>query len=62
MNEGSLDVLLAVYLIPDLAQQDYDALIDLVHDEKVTSDGVVLVKKDADGEIEVVEAGDHMAK
>ena len=61
-DEAKLDALVAVYLIPDLARQDFDALLDLIKEKKVASDGVVLVSKDAEGEVEVVESGDHLAR
>ena len=62
MSDESLDVLIAVYLIPDLAQQDFDALVKLVEEKEVASDGVVLVTKDAEGEVHVAETGDHLGR
>jgi arylsulfatase len=61
-EEGKLDALVAVYLIPDLARQDFDALRGLIEEKKVTSDGVVLVSKNPEGEVEVLETGDHLAR
>ena len=55
-----LDVLIAVYLIPDLAQQDFDAYVNLAGDGEIVTDGVALVVKDADGEVHVQETGDHL--
>lgn len=57
-----LDVLIAVYLIPDLAQQDFDEYLKLVEAESITSEGIALVVKDADGEVHVQETGDHLGK
>ena len=62
MSDEPLDVLIAVYLIPDLAKQDFDGLVKLVEDKQVESDGVVLVSKDAEGEVHVEETGDHLGK
>ena len=62
MSDESLDVLIAVYLIPDLAKQDFDGLVELVEDKTVSSDGVVLVSKDAEGEVHVEETGDHLGR
>src|SRR6478752_9412381 len=63
MSENEqLDVLIAVYLIPDLAQQDFDAYVKLAGDGAITTDGVALVIKDADGEIHVQETGDHLGR
>lgn len=60
MSDEPLDVLIAVYLIPDLAKQDFDEFVRLVEDKTVSSDGVVLVTKDAEGEVHVEETGDHL--
>ena len=57
-----LDVLIAVYLIPDLAQQDFDAYVKLAGDSKIVTDGVALVVKDAEGEVHVQETGDHLGR
>ena len=62
MSDDSLDVLIAVYLIPDLAKQDFDGLVKLVEDKTVSTDGVVLVSKDAEGEVHVEETGDHLGR
>ena len=42
-DNDHLDVLIAVYLIPDLAKRDFDGLVKLVENKTVSSDGVVLV-------------------
>jgi len=57
-----LDVLIAVYLIPDLAQRDFDAYTKLAGDGEIVTDGVALVVKDADGEVHVQETGDHLGR
>ena len=57
-----LDVLIAVYLIPDLAQQDFDAYATLAGDGEIDTDGVALVVKDAEGEVHVQETGDHLGR
>lgn len=57
-DENSLDVLIGVYLVPDLAQQDFDGLVKLVEDKTVTVNGVILVSKDAEGEVHLRDAGD----
>jgi uncharacterized membrane protein len=62
MSDEPLDVLIAVYLIPDLAHQDFDALVKQIEEKRVESDGVVLVTKDADGEVHVQETGDHLGR
>ena len=61
-DSDQLDVLIAVYLIPELAKQDFDAFVKLSEDGNITTDGVVLVSKDATGEVKVEETGDHLGR
>jgi arylsulfatase len=61
-DNGQLDVLIAVYLIPDLAQKDFDAYVKLAEDGQIVTDGVALVAKDAEGEVHVQETGDHLGR
>jgi arylsulfatase len=61
-NNDQLDVLIAVYLIPELAQQDYEKFVEFASDGTISTDGVVLVTKDADGDVAVKETGDHMGR
>jgi uncharacterized membrane protein len=62
MSGTEFDVVIAAYLIPDLAQQDFDALVKLVEDEQLEVEGVVLVTVDADGTTAVKETGDHLGR
>ena len=63
MSENEqLDVLIAVYLIPDLAQKDFDAYTRLAADGEIITDGVAVVLKDPDGEVHVQETGDHLGR
>jgi arylsulfatase len=57
-----LDVRIAVYLIPDLAQQDFDEYVRLAGEGEIDTDGIALVLKDADGEVKVQESGDHLGR
>ena len=61
-DNQQLDVLIAVYLIPDLAQQDFDSFVELAKEGTISTEGVVLVTKDAEGEVAVQETGDHLGK
>ena len=61
-DNEQLDVLIAVYLIPDLAQQDFDAYTKLAGDGEIVTDGVALIVKDAEGEVQVRETGDHLGR
>ncbi len=62
MSDEQFDVLIAAYLIDDLAERDYDAIMDLVESKAIKVQGVVVASKDADGEMHVVEAGDHAVR
>src|SRR4051794_19575025 len=62
MTSERKDVLIAAYLFEDLAKRDFDAVLKLAEDETITVDGVVVVQKDADGEVHVIETGDHLGR
>jgi uncharacterized membrane protein len=56
------DVIIAAYLIPDLAEKDFDALVGLVKDKQLQVEGVALVTNDADGNVTLKETGDHLGR
>ncbi len=62
MSDTEFDVIIAAYLIPDLAEKDFDALVRLVGDKQVKVEGVALVINDADGNVSVKETGDHLGR
>jgi uncharacterized membrane protein len=62
MSDDHKDVLIAAYLFEDLAEKDFDAVLRLAEDKQITVEGVVLVQKDADGEVHVKETGDHLGR
>jgi len=62
MTDKHKDVLIAAYLFEDLAKQDFDALLKLAEQKTITVEGVVLVQKDADGQVHVTETGDHLGR
>jgi arylsulfatase len=62
MSDTEFDVVIAAYLIPDLAQKDFDALVKLVGDKQLKVEGVALVTNDADGNVTVTETGDHLGR
>jgi uncharacterized membrane protein len=62
MSDKHKDVLIAAYLFEDLAKQDFDAVLTLAKDKRITVEGVVLVQKDAEGEVHVTETGDHLGR
>ena len=39
MSDTEFDVVIAAYLIPDLAQKEFDALVKLVEDEELEVEG-----------------------
>jgi uncharacterized membrane protein len=62
MSDTEFDVVIAAYLIPDLAQKDFDALVTLVTGKQLKVEGVALVTHDADGDIAIKETGDHLGR
>ena len=62
MSDDQKDVLIAAYLFEDLAKKDFEAVLKLAEDKTITVEGVVLVQKDADGEVHVQETGDHLGR
>jgi uncharacterized membrane protein len=62
MSHTEFDVVIAAYLIPDLARQDFDGLVALVADKQLTVEGMALVSNDADGSVSVSETGDHLGR
>jgi uncharacterized membrane protein len=61
-EEQKKDVLIAAYLFEDLAKRDFDAVVKLAKEEKIALEGVVVVQKDAEGEVRVIETGDHLGR
>jgi uncharacterized membrane protein len=62
MSDTEYDVVIAAYLIPDLARDDFDGLVTLVADKQLEVEGVALVSVAADGEVTVDETGDHLGR
>jgi uncharacterized membrane protein len=62
MSDTEFDVVIAAYLIPDLAQTEFDDLVKLVEDKQLEVEGVALVTEDADGNVTVKETGDHLGR
>src|SRR3954469_16998571 len=62
MSSEHKDVLIAAYLFEDLAKRDFEAVLKLAESKAITVEGVVVVQKDADGEVHVIEAGDHLGR
>jgi hypothetical protein len=62
MSDTQFDVVIAAYLIPDLARKDFDAPVKLVAGQQLTVEGVALVTNDADGNVTIDETGDHLGR
>jgi arylsulfatase len=62
MSDEQKNVVIAAYLFEDLAKKDFEAVLKLAEDKAITVEGVVLVQKDAKGEVEVNETGDHLGR
>ena len=61
MSEA-LDLILAPYPSLDAAQADFAALVQLVEDKTVRSEGVILIEHDADDEVRVTHTADSMGR
>jgi arylsulfatase len=58
----SFDVIMAAYPSPGAAERDFDALVALVKDKTVRSEGVIRVEHAADGRVSVTQTGDHLGR
>jgi uncharacterized membrane protein len=62
MSDTEFDVVIAAYLIPDLAKDDFDGLVKLAADKQLEVEGIALVTVDPDGTISVDQTGDHLGR
>jgi uncharacterized membrane protein len=62
MSDTEFDVVIAAYLIPELAEDDFEALVKLVEGKELEAEGVALVTVDPDGIVSVKETGDHLGR
>jgi len=56
------DLILAGYPALEPAQKDFDELVRLVKEKQVRSDGMILVARDAAGEVHVTDTGSHLGR
>jgi arylsulfatase len=56
------DVLVAVYQELDAATMDFDSLMRIVDEKQAEIEGAILVTHDAQGEVTVVQHGDHLGR
>ena len=58
----TFDVIVAAYPSAGPAERDFDALVRLVKDKTVRSEGVILVSHDLDGQVRVTQTDDHLGR
>ena len=61
-SDGAYTLIVADFADPATAQEAYEALKSLEDGRNVAIEGVVVVKRDADGKLEVQRATDHSTK
>ena len=59
---SSFDVIMAAYQSVERARKDFEALVTLVKDKTVRTEGVILVEHDPDGRVKVSQTGDHLGR
>ena len=62
MSKEQNIVIIAAYQAVEPASSNFDALVQLVKDKTIKTDGMILVQKDADGKVTVSETGDHLGR
>ncbi len=62
MADETVNVIVAAYQTAAAAREDFDELCRLIADKSVSTNGVVLVAKDAAGEVTLVDTGDHLGR
>jgi arylsulfatase len=62
MADTPTDVLVAAYSDIGVATTDFDSLMAAARDGDIDIDGAILVTNDADGEVSVVQHGDHLGR
>ena len=55
-------LIMAAYPAADAAQSDFDALVALVEDKTVRSEGLILVEHDTDDQVKVTHTADHFGR
>ena len=62
MSKENNIVIISAYPKIEPAKKNFDALVKLVKDKKIKSDGMIIVQKDEEGNLSVSETGDHMGR
>jgi hypothetical protein len=61
MSEN-MQLILAAYADADAATTDFERLVALIGAKEVRADGAVLVERDADGNVSVVDTGNRLGR
>ncbi len=62
MSTQTQMLIVAAYQDPQLAQRDFDGLVEKVAAKEVATQGMILVAKDADGRVTVADTGNHLGR
>ncbi|MCU0280132.1 MAG: sulfatase-like hydrolase/transferase, partial [Candidatus Nanopelagicales bacterium] len=62
MSQGTQILLVAAYQDPAAAQSEFDALVGKVAAKEVSTQGMILVAKGADGKVMVADTGNHLGR
>jgi len=62
MSKENNIVIIAAYPVAELAAKNFDQLVQLAKDKQIKSDGMILVRRDLEGELSVTETGDHLGR
>ena len=62
MSQGTQMLLVAAYQDPAAAQSEFDALVGKTAAKEVSTQGMILVAKDADGKVTVADTGNHLGR
>jgi len=62
MADEMMDVVFAAYQTMDVAQKDFDGLVGLVKDKKVSIEGAILVANDLEGNVTIADTGNKLGR
>ena len=62
MRDNSMVLVVGGYQDVAIAQHDFDAMAALVKGKRVSSQGMILIVQDADGEVPLEDSGDHLGR
>jgi arylsulfatase len=62
MSNDNMVLVVAGYQDVDTARHDFDAVAALVQARQVSSQGMILIARDADGEVRLEDTGDHLGR